>query len=284
MGAYFTPPPKHEEIYSNLLPVVPLPKRIYLAETDLSGARAVYAILGESGSSHLREWTLRRNQLTSFHDLSQPPWTQICDPGTVDWFDTEEWESSDDPEQKGDFAWLLNECLRAKLERLGVHYSKQRECFYFKATEDRRERHFGYRSVAKMTSRVVFGPYKRVFRHSAFSAQFHRYGSVWFLEISPTYHYTTDGYTPDRYYQSKLKGIKALERNGAVLGQVIMWADLLASKEGSLFVEPYPFLEFGSLLTFELDAGINEQIWLSKDDDANLAAPDAWYQNASLFD
>lgn len=282
VGAYFTPPPKHEQVFSNLLPITHLPERIYVAETDLSGAKAVFAILGESGSGHLREWTLRRSMLTSFHDLGQSPWTRICDPGTVDWFGTEEWENSTDLEQKGDFAWLLAECLRAKVDRLGVRYNKQRDCFYFQATGDRRERHFGYRSLAKMTSRVVFGPYKKVFRHSAFSGHFTRYGSTWFLKINPTYHYTLNGYTADPNYQTKLKGIKALEKNGSVLGQVIMWAELLGSKDNSLFVEPYPFLEFGSLLRFDLDAGINEQIWLSKDTD--LAAIEAWDQKACLFD
>ena len=46
----------------------------------------------------------------------------------------------------------------------------------------------------------------------------------WFLQITPTYHFTTDGGRISPLAASAMAGIKRLENNQAVHGQVIMWA------------------------------------------------------------
>ena len=50
-----------------------------------------------------------------------------------------------------------------------------------------------------------------------------------------------------------------------MLGQVIMWAEYLKQRE-DMFTKPYPFLGFGSLLSFDLDAGIPDDAWLPNDE------------------
>ena len=52
-------------------------------------------------------------------------------------------------------------------------------------------------------------------------------GSHWFVEVTPTYHFTRDGYNPDRWAGEHLKKIKECENNAAVMGQFVMWRSFL---------------------------------------------------------
>jgi hypothetical protein len=84
----------------------------------------------------------------------------------------------------------------------------------------------------------------------------------WYLEISPTYYFTRNGRLLDGFYEERLTGIKRLENNSAVSGQLAMWADFLRQQQSKeLFSEPYPFLKFGDLQRFEVDFGIYDDIW-----------------------
>ena len=49
------------------------------------------------------------------------------------------------------------------------------------------------------------------YRHVAFEHQFRRYDGVWYVELNPTYVFTSDGIALDAYHQERLAGIKRLE-------------------------------------------------------------------------
>lgn len=102
------------------------------------------------------------------------------------------------------------------------------------------------------------------FRHLAFRGQFRFLDGTWYLEITPTYRFTRDGHTLDRFHNDRLKGIKRIEGNRAVLSSVLFWADYLRPKTG-LFDGSAPPLQFGELVKFECDIGIIDRQWLSKD-------------------
>lgn len=102
------------------------------------------------------------------------------------------------------------------------------------------------------------------YRHSAFEGWFKRFGDDWYLEITPTYYFTWDGRRPDRFYEERLKKIKEQEKNPAVRGQVVMWAEYL-SRDGNLFEPQYPLLGFGELMRFEVEAGLDDAAWLERD-------------------
>ena len=108
------------------------------------------------------------------------------------------------------------------------------------------------------------------YRHSAFEGRFVRYGSIWYLQITPSYHFTRDGDRLSRYAPDLLSGIKRLENNQAVHGQVVMWAHFLT--ERSLFDTGAQFLDFSSLQEFELDVGLNDEAWLKHEDDPEKQA------------
>lgn len=79
----------------------------------------------------------------------------------------------------------------------------------------------------------------------------------------------------------RLTGIKKLERNDSVTGQLIMWAELLG-RGGDLFTPTYPHLSFGRLPTFEIDAGIDDDAWRTHEED-HVESPDDDTMQLELF-
>jgi nucleoside phosphorylase len=261
---------RKEWIYSNLLKVVDLPERIYVANTTHRFAGTVWTALHQGGGQIGPEWLLTSKRILSFHDLRQHPWKTICD--QVRSFDAREWSESDDPDRRRDFVRLLNHCLRAFTRSLDLHYNRELDCYYFPATLDLRPGSLTYRSLQQNASRDVFAVYYRKnqpdvvshFRHSAFGGFFQQFGREWYLQITPTYLYTVDGQRISRFQGELLSGIKRFDRNAAVLGQIVMWGDFLAP-EAQLFAEGYPYLRFGKLERFQVNREINDDAWATQD-------------------
>ena len=86
-----------------------------------------------------------------------------------------------------------------------------------------------------------------LFSACGFYGHFLEMDGNWFLQITPTYRFTKDGYRDSRFSAEALSGIKRLENNQAVHGQVVMWAEFLQKE--TLFsqhnlVKFYPLLQF----------------------------------------
>jgi len=94
--------------------------------------------------------------------------------------------------------------------------------------------------------------------------------NAWYLQITPNYHFTRDGDRLSRFAPDLLSGIKRLETNQAVHGQVVMWAHLLTERD--LFDTGPRFLDFASLLEFPLEVGIDDDAWLKDEDLESRAA------------
>jgi hypothetical protein len=276
-GLYLGPRPKPELVYSNLLQLAHFPAKYYVAETEYRTRAELFATLHEISDTVHGEWILGNKMLTSFHDLSAKPWSDVCERGTMEALDTYEWAQTDDHLRQRQFVQLLNACLRSSLYRKGVKFSRDGQCYYFRASRDLSERQFAYQSREYNTSRLVFRGYPKksdqsqmsYYRHSAFAGRFVRYGPNWFLQITPTYHFTRDGERVSRYAPELLSGIKRLETNQAVHGQVVMWAQLL--KDRSLFDVGPSFLDFSSLLKFHVEAGFDDESWLKHEEAENYA-------------
>lgn len=272
-GLYFAPSPAEEILYSNLLRVSHFPGRLWIGQTDYCDGREIRAKLQEHGADEDNEWFPKRGAIYSFNDLSEEPWDEICDQGTVEEFDSEEWAYSEDRDRQREFVQLLNQCLRAKARALGLRYSKDFDFYYFGATNDLSEFKLGYQSLVNETSRTVFRGYPKkgkrkgiaYYRHSAFWSSFKRFEDTWYLEITPTYHFTWNGWRLDKFYEDRLKKIKEQEKNPAMRGQVVMWAEYL-SRDGNLFEPQYPMLSFDELMRFEVEAGLDDTAWLERDE------------------
>jgi hypothetical protein len=272
-GLYLATQPRREIIYSNLLRLGSLPDTYYVAATDYRTSSELFARLHELARLVHGEWLLHERILWSFHDLSDRPWMEVTDPGTLESHSTEEWAGTDDPVRQRLFVQLLNTCLKDKLFRKGVKFSREAGCYYFRASNDLSNIEYSYTSREHKTSRTVFKGYPNKFdrsrisyyRHSAVEGRFVRYGGTWYLQITPTYHFTRDGERLSRYAPNLLSGIKRLENNqAAVHGQVVMWAYLLTAR--SLFDSGPHFLDFTALQQFELDAGLDDNAWIRRED------------------
>jgi len=277
-GLYLGTQPKHEIVCSNLLELVSCPEHYYIAATEYRTPGELFATLRDFTRTVQGEWILGNKKLTSFHELGAHPWTEVCHRGSVEELDTNEWAQTDDPVRQRQFVQLLNACLRDKLFRKGIKFSRENQCYYFRAPQDLSEREYAYQSREHRTSRSVFKGYPKksdhtqmsYYRHSAFEGRFVRYGTSWYLQITPSYHFTRNGEQISRYAPDLMSGIKRLETNQAVHGQVIMWAHLLT--ERSLFDSGPQFLDFGSLVEFDLEVGLDDEAWLKHEETDKDAA------------
>lgn len=271
-GAYSPPVIKRERLLSNLLPVTRLPTHIHIAGTDLRARQDVVGALQAKAKNFGTEWILKNKQVMSFQDLRERPYSEIFDIGTAEEFPLNEWADSDDAERQRDFVALLNVALRNKLRPLGIRFEGRApfSCYYVQGNLELKPVPFGYSGGKKQTNREVFRPYHAktgevsYCRHSAFGGQFYRLGGQWYLEVTPTYYFTSDGIEHLERYEALLKGIKRLEKNNAVRGQLVMWAQLL-THDGDMFNQAYPYLAFGQPEAFDIDVGIDESVWLDRE-------------------
>lgn len=288
-GLYFSPPPKLETLTSNLLRVSGLPTRLFHAVTECGSRDAVRAEFRGQGKFAPREFVAHGKTLLSVHDLGDPLWADVVDPGTVEEFATSEWSESDDDQKHRDFVELLGQCLTERLGRSFVRFHERRGLHYFTATPDLKPRIIHYPGEKQKTKKEVFGsrasktdPAKiAYYRHSAFLGQFARHDAVWYLEVVPTYYFTSDGYRTDRYRADRLAGIKRLERNPSVLGQLRMWVSVLCTSD-TLFEQDYAHLRFGQLERFELPCGVDDVAWVKREDQP-LPTEEEIEQADSLF-
>lgn len=275
LGIYLTPPPRAETLFCNLLRITQFPDSMYRANTELRDGREIRKTLGY-GDDAPDDWFYRSRQVISFQPFDSTAWDDIIDRGTEDRFAMSEWAFSSDRDRVNEFIELMVYALKAKLRLMGVAYFREGEYFYFTATPDLKPKRVEYKSFRKNATRTVFQGFPskddpthmRFYRHVAFQPQFFSFEKAWYLAISPTYHFTFDGWRQHKWYESKLKGIKALEKNPAVLGQVAFWGALLKEHAPGLFGDSdVSSLKFGDLASYQLDAGINETWWLWNEED-----------------
>jgi hypothetical protein len=293
-GHYLSALPSADTLVSNLLPVSDFPKRLYRATTRLRDPAIVWSRIKQGSNRANPEWLLHEGNIYSFHDLTFPPWTQVCITSTAQNLATDEFASSDDPNDRYVFVRIAGRCLDQILYRQGIRYCKEDSQFYFVATPDRKERKVGGLSVFKPyvsktnTDRIAY------YRHRAAELRLVSFDRRWYVQITPTYRFTTDGIRPSKYSAERLRGIKQLERqNKTHLRQLKLWEEVLRqthltrqlfpSTQLSLFadepdtqqeVDPYSLLQFEPLLAFEVDWNVPESAWLpqpTEDGDSNIS-------------
>jgi hypothetical protein len=270
-GLYLPPRPKPERLWSNLLRVDALPKVLFVAETALRSRAEVWAALKKGKARIESGWILWEKKILSFEDLSTRVWEDICEPGTVEGFETAEWSESDEGEKRRLFVQLLNRTLQAQLY-FSLRYWPKEDCFAMTG-ESRKQ---SYQSLKRSSGLTVVSQFRskskdgRTFeyrRHLAFRGQFRCFDGEWFLEVTPTYRFTHDGEQLDRFHESRLKKIKEIEGNRAVLSCVLFWADFLQPETG-LFAAAQPPIVFGELKTINAGIGIDDNSWKQNDPDA----------------
>lgn len=289
-GGFCQPPlPVDETLWSNLLAVDQLPQCVYEAVTPHRDIKALCDALPPSDERFGVECVPKGGKLLSFKDLSRPPWDRLCDVDTVQSKPTEQWCDLDDPDRTRTFVRLLNRHLSERLYQAGVRFYKKGGYYYFQASGDLEPMKVSYtRRDGVVGAHTVFNRYgskkgdviSEFFRHAAFSGRFVFYEPQWYLQITPTYHYTWNGRRPYPGARKLLAGAKRLERNDRVRSQVMVWADFIA-RSGPL-VAGTDCIKFGSLLQYSFPYGIKDAQWLkheaqddgAEENGANASDPD----------
>jgi len=267
-GLFLAPAQRRETLQSNLLLLEEFPQQIFIAITDCRTYREAWARLRSESREADTAWVLWEKKILSFYDLGDSPWTSICDQGTVEPLPTTDWSASEDVDKQRLFVQLLNASLKAQL-RPGVRYWPREDCYAVVG----RPRKSSYQSLKRFSRISIVSRFESVaqdgrrfewFRHLAFRGHFRRLDGQWYQEITPTYRFTSDGQIADRFHEERLKGIKRIEKNRAVLSSVLFWANYLRPT-GTLFRSDEPILKFGKLATFCCDVGIDDRAWLAED-------------------
>lgn len=265
----------HETLLSNLLPVSKLPERLFLGETPYSDARKVIDALRERNL--ICEFVLKNKRILTPRDLSDPQYRFLADQGTVEDFATAEWADTEEPDKKRDFVRLLNSCTRALflIGKTHLIFDKDQGCYFFPASPDRQAYKITYMSSKKTAEREVFKVMRfkgKVlgYRHSAMVTHYVRYDRTWYLEVTPTYFFSSNGRALSWRHSKWLTGIKEEEKNGSVRGQLVMWASILKDR-GDLLGDEYQFLGFDSPVSFPLSVGLDDLAWREHESAASVA-------------
>lgn len=276
-----------ETLWSNLLRLEEYPPRLFRAKTRLKYPESVIERLKGAKEPRYREWLLHGGFIYSFDDLSFDCYTTIRTATNPENLPSKDYTGSSDSDKRYFFVRLLGICLRNLLWRQGVLYSKEHKCFYFRATEELSEQHVGGLSVFKgyfsklNPDRIVY------YRHRACRLELRRIEGDWYVEITPTYHFTNNGTRPSRFYEEALSKIKIAERqNKAHLRQVRLWEEVLNESyirtpgkavqrelfdDSELVLAPaieritkkFGVVRFGNLVKFVANWTVPEKHWLA---------------------
>ncbi len=271
-GYYVPPLGGGEEALVNILPVK-LPSEIFVASTPHNGRKAVAMLL--EGDEPVRfDWVIQGGSFWSFHDPRTSACRNIIDVDQVEAVETNYLAFHENLEEQNYFAYLLKNNLKHQVRNdLGWH--KENKLFYFRALQSNQSRTYFYESSKKKTSADVVnvitskkeeGRVEYV-RHHAFVPRFELLDDQWFLIISPTYFFTTNGFTPHSYPQALLSGKKRMDNSASLRGQVIMWHRFLTQSDGNmddLFGQEAgaePCLRFGEPPQVSLETRVPEDVW-----------------------
>jgi len=289
-GIYLAPSPKRETLYTNLLEIRQLPERIFVADSTISFHGQIRTRLRELGGSSGSEWLLKSKQIISFWDLSEYPWTQLCDVGTMVDLELKEWLELDPTNHHRYFVELLDRAIVSMMHGR-LKFDREKHCLYFPSQSKLDSYKQVYKRGSRMSSLTVFqrftkkkDPSKTAFiRHMAFRWRFKQLEGKWYLEIYPSYHFTIDGFHTDRFYEEHLSQIKMIERSPRIFSQVILWQYYL-TRPPDLFNSPYPFLAFGDLMSLEVEAGIDDRAWLEREEPRERSTAKQEMQELRLFE
>lgn len=228
---------KAQSFLTNIVPLVEFPSRIYVTPTTAASYASAWGTLREDEKGYIpTAWSLYNNNVYSFVDPRETHLEAICDPAATEEHDSESWATSEDPNKRRVFVQLLNRALTDDLHTQGVYYDRKEGVYSFDAPDDGKVRQVEFQNVVNRSTITVVQNYQstakdgRVFpfmRHNAFKGWFRHLDDAWHLEIEPTYRFTSDGKRRYRFHEQQLRGIKQLEKNRAVLSQILLWNHVL---------------------------------------------------------
>jgi hypothetical protein len=280
LGSYVPPMMSGDLLHLNLVRMV-LPPSIFVAHSPFKSQReATKEMMSHTGHHHF-DWVIRDRTFWSFRNPRGSSVAEVVDMDTLETVDTESLALLEETDDENAFIDLLRRSVEAQL-RDDLAFHKDSRSLYFRAIGAGRTRRYDYRSLQQVTSADVVSIHEKVgremmMRHHAFSPRYQRIGGVWFVSISPTFVFTSDGHLPHPASSIMLAGKKKLERNGAIRGQIVMWRHLLVESgrpphdllvDRSL-LDTRARIKFEPLEPIMMDVTVPEEVW--KRDDPHAA-------------
>lgn len=266
-GAAHTPVAdiRREELTSNLLRVV-LPDFWYSTPTTAGGFRDVFDGQRTTKEPIRFDWTLHQGRMLTWLPPEETALRAVAAGHTTPIPIEELYRSSGDQGHR-QVVRMLNQALRQDVSR-DCDFDKGRNLVYFRAANGLHTKKIlsstGRARTVFNTKQKQDGSGVSYCKHAALKWQFTQPGDGWLCALSPTYYYTRDGKSESKFTDKLLSGIKRMERNAAVLGTTLMWAAYLRG-EDHLLEQTDTILDYGELLTFAVDRGINDADWLADD-------------------
>ncbi len=262
---------KNESLTSNLLQI-DLPAVVYRSPCQGRGAGDVYTAMRGADGRTRHDWIVRGGWLYSW-DPSEHSALRLAADGPSERLDPAEWAAAGVDEHRALVA-LLNSTFRDD-QSLDCAWTPDRKTIFFRATPDLRERKI---LSGSGRPKLVFHPKCRkngtgvsYYKHAALAWHFVQAEGQWYCALEATHHYTRDGHRESDFAGDLRSGLKRLEKNAAVYGDVRMWASFLKGEE-DLLGSRETVLRYGDLLCFDVDQGIEDKEWLA---DNRPGAPDS---------
>jgi hypothetical protein len=224
-----------EKLFSNLLRILRIPKRVWSAPCTMSRAEHLWQFI----PGDIPPYIVGDRQLYTLVDLrrSDCVFRPHCDISSINDEPAQDLWASEVRERH--YVSMLNQLLGKHLESQGLVYNRDFRRDYFPREDDESleftKQWFNVRTE-KMSSRprLVCKYYEygkdKFWRHTAANFRFRRFSEFWYLQIVPRYFFTADGITP---WESEMVGPyttrkKARENNRHVLNDVLFWSNVIA--------------------------------------------------------
>ena len=255
-----------EELITNLLPLARHSDRIWSAPALVDDHDEVHVRYELVGGPRASDYLLRDKRLYALRDPVECPLRHLCDTGHVASFPASRWSEAEDTTLARYWVELLRRALLQQMKHQ-LRWHPTRFLFYFAAPDPPDEMTVegpnGPRQVVKVAryfdKRRKEERLKYV-RHHAFRPTFQRIDDAWHLAVEPEYLFTYDGQRPNFRGDEYLAGIKRLDKNLAVVGQLRLWEYLL-TRPPSLLNQESPLIVFDGLRNVSVPVGIDDAAW-----------------------
>lgn len=230
-----------ETLFTNLLPVLTLPKRIWVAPVLPEKQRNFHDRL--TGAGFVPPYVYQAGMLITLSDPTSPTTAlaNVVDPGAVEDFDLTDWLSQS-AENEDHLRTLLNRLLHKHLHRIGCTFQRSpRRYFINKGLDEETPLHrkwfnvFSQRAPTRLVAKFYTYGKHRFYKHLALNARFERFGNQWAVGIYPGLHYSTNG---TAQWEGKAAAsfairARAQEFNNAYYGNVLFWASQMSGSKSS---------------------------------------------------
>lgn len=220
------------------------------------------------------DWHCYEGNIITFHDLTQDncPLQRLIATQTLEICSSKDFYQQDENYNRA-FKALLWRCLQEKLKYKQVYWQHQDKLFIFSEVDNQPVRQVSWYWNKKNPRRTVYERTMKekepdkIFRckHFGFSTSYKFIGEKCYLEITPQWFFSFDGYKKSFYCQDSVAYLKKLENNRAVFNHFKFIVYFLKLDQEDTLLQAvdnyHSFLSFGNIIDFDFAPTLNDAEW-----------------------